>query len=63
MPPHPALSPDGGEGSKERNPQMEESDQTRESLSPLGRGPLFELKGEALRRGLSKLGENERPRG
>ena len=44
-----ALSPDGGEGSRQ--------DVLRKlSLSPLGRGPQFEPSGAAARRGLSRSG-------
>src|SRR5439155_20313943 len=43
-PPHPALSPFGGEGAK------------RIPLPRRGRGPQFELKGAALRRELNRPG-------
>jgi ABC-type branched-subunit amino acid transport system ATPase component/ABC-type branched-subunit amino acid transport system permease subunit len=46
-PPHPTLSPDGGEGSKWALP-------CEGSLSPPGRGPQFELSGSAARRGLNR---------
>jgi ABC-type branched-subunit amino acid transport system ATPase component/ABC-type branched-subunit amino acid transport system permease subunit len=47
LPPHPTLSPDGGEGS---------NGAVLRSLSPEGRGPQFELSGAAARRELSRSG-------